>query len=65
MPDHCVELYYWFDRSSNRKCALKEYYDFCGLEYAHIIKFISTDWLLELCVNRELKKYSGLICYFL
>ena len=32
---------------------------------AHIIKFISTRWLwLELCVNWELKEYSGLRCYF-
>ena len=63
---HFVDLYYWFHKSSRRKCALKEYYDFYDLEYAHIIKFISTRWLwLELCVNGELKKYSGLKCYFL
>ena len=56
ISDHCVDLYYWFDKSSKCKCALKEYYEFCYLEYAHVIKFMSTRWLsLELCVNRELK----------
>ena len=45
-----------FDKPSRRKCALKEYYEFRDLEYAHVIKFISTRWLcLELYVNRELK----------
>ena len=58
ISDHCVDLYYWSDKSNKGKCALKEYYCFCDLEYAHIIKFISTCWLwLELCVNWELKKY--------
>ena len=28
ISDHCVDLYYWFDKSSKRKCALKEYYYF-------------------------------------
>ena len=65
ISNHCVDLHYWFDKSSKCKCALKEYYDFCDLEYVHIIKFISPLWLwLELCVNRELKKYSGLECYY-
>ena len=39
---HCVDLHYWFDKSSKRKCTLKEYYEFCDLEYVHVIKFIST-----------------------
>ena len=30
-----------------------------------VIKFVSTSWLcLELSVNREVKKYVGLKCYF-
>ena len=63
--DHSIDFYHLFDKSSKRKCALKEYYDIRDLEYADIIKFISTRWLwLQLRVNRELKKYSGLKCYF-
>ena len=65
ISDHCVDLYYWFEKSSKCKCALKEYYDSCKLKYAHMIKFVSSRWLcLELCVNRELKKYSELKRYF-
>ena len=65
MSDHNVDVYYWFDESSKYKCTIKEYYDFCDLEYADLIKFISTRRLcLELCVNREIKKYSGLKSYF-
>ncbi len=66
IEDHCVDVFYWFDKSSKRKSILKEYYEFCDSEYQEIIKFISTRWLsLELCVNRELKKYEGLKSYFL
>jgi hypothetical protein len=65
IEDHCVDVFYWFDKSSKRKSILKEYYEFCDSEYQEI-KFISTRWLsLELCVNRELKKYKGLKSYFL
>ena len=46
ISDHCVDLYCWSDKSSKRKCALKEYYEFCDLEYAHVIEFISTCWFL-------------------
>ena len=64
ISDHCVDLNYWFEKSTKRNCTLKEYYDFRDLEYMHVINFISTCWLcLELCVNQELKKYSGLYYY--
>ena len=55
-----------FEKSSKRKSILKEYYQFCDIEYEEVIKFISTRWLcLELCINREVKKYEGLKSYFL
>ena len=66
VEDHCVDLFYFFDKSSKRKSILKEYYQFCDTEYEEVIKFISTRWLcLELCINRELKKYEVLKSYFL
>ena len=66
VEDHCVDLFYWFDKSSKRKSILKEYYDFCDEEYKEVIKYISTRWLCsERCVNRELRKYNGLRSYFL
>ena len=66
VEDHCVDLYYWFDKSSKRKSILKEYYDFCDQDYQEIIKYISTRWLCsERCVNCELKTYPGLLSYFM
>ena len=64
--DHCVDLFYWFDKSSKKKSILKEYYEFCNSECEEFIKYASIRWLyLERCVNRELKKYAGLKSYFL
>ena len=46
-------------------CRLKGYYDFCDLEYANVIKYISTLWLsLELCLNQEVEKYCGVKSFF-
>ena len=65
IEDHSVDLYYWFERSSKRKSALLEYYEFCDQDYEEVIRYVSTRWLcLEKCVNRELKKYEGLRSYF-
>ena len=66
ITDHCVDLYHLFDKSSKRKSILKEYYDFCDIKYGEIIKLVSTQWLcLEMCVNRELKKFEGLQPFFI
>ena len=65
LEDHCVDLFYWFDKSSKRKTILKEYYEFCDDEFEELVKYISVRWLCtEKCVNRELKKYAGLKSYF-
>ena len=64
--DHCVNLFFWFDKSTKRKNTLKEYYEFCDPEYEDVIKYGSTRWLsLERCINRELYKYTGLKSYLL
>ena len=66
LEDHSVDLYYWFDKSSKRKSALLEYYEFCDQEFEEVIRYVSTRWLcLEKCVNRKLKKFAGLRLYFL
>ncbi|CAB4014767.1 ATP-dependent DNA helicase [Paramuricea clavata] len=65
IEDHCVDLYYWFDKSTKRKEALKEYFEFCDTEYEAVVKYISVRWLcLERCLDRELKKYVALKSYF-
>jgi hypothetical protein len=61
-----IDIYYWFDKSTKRKGILAEYMEFCDLEYAKILKHVSTRWLsLERCVLRILQKYEGLKSYFL
>ena len=42
ISDHCVDLYYCFDKSIKHKCALKEYYDFCDLECAYNKVYINS-----------------------
>ena len=40
--------------------------DFCGQDYAKVLKNVSTGWLsLERCIQRTLEKYEGLKSYFL
>ena len=62
--DFCV--FYYFDKSTKRKCSLKTYYEFCDQEYRQILKHINVRWLsLERAVERILKQYAGLQSYFL
>ncbi|KAJ8048255.1 hypothetical protein HOLleu_00499 [Holothuria leucospilota] len=59
--DHCMAI-----GLDNTKGNVGEHQEFCDMEYAEVVQFISTRWLpLELCINRELKKYAGLRTYFL
>ena len=66
LEDHCVDLFYWFDKSTKRKGILTEYCMFCDTEYEAVVKYVSVRWLcLERCLDRELKKYHALKSYFL
>ena len=38
IEDHCVDVFYWFYKSSKTKSILKEYYEFCDSEF---IKYVS------------------------
>ena len=61
-----IDICYWFDKSTKRKRVLTEYMDFCGQDYAKVLKHVSTQWLsLERCIKRTLEKYEGLKSYFL
>ena len=61
IEDFCVDMIYYFDKSSKRKCALKIYYEFCDQEYKQILRHINVRWLsLERAVERILKQYAGL-----
>lgn len=66
VDDFCVDIYYWFDKSTKRKQSLSDFCAFCDTAYADMIKHTSTRWLsLESAVSRILQKYAGLKSYFL
>ena len=66
VEDLLVDIYYWFDYSTKRKCKLAEYADFCDQGYRKIIKHVSTRWLsLEKVITRTLLQYQSLKTYFL
>ena len=66
VEDFCVDVYYWFDKSTKRKQYLEEFCLFCDTTYAHMIEHVSTRWLsLESAVSRVLQKYAALKSYFL
>jgi len=41
IEDLYIDLYYWFEKSSKRKGVLLEYVEFCGHEYAKILKRVN------------------------
>ena len=66
VEDLLVDIYYWFDYSTKRKCKLVEYTHFCTQEYGRIIKQVNTRWLsLEKVITRTLLQYQSLKTYFL
>lgn len=62
----CIDLYYWFEKSTKRKNGLQSYCTFCDQEYRSIVKHVTTRWLsLERSVERILKQYPSLKAYFM
>ena len=45
VEDFCVDMFYWFDKSTKRKGILREYCEFCDNEYLEIVCRVSTRWL--------------------
>lgn len=66
LEDICIDVYYYFDKSSKRKSLLDEYAEFCEIDYRQIIKHVNTRWLrVETVVRRNLDMYPALKSYFL
>lgn len=66
VEDFCIDIFYWFDKSTKRKGILKEFCDFCNNEYHEIIRHVSVRWLsLEKAVYRILRLYASLQSYFM
>ena len=65
VEDLCVDIFYWFDKSTKRKGVLKEFRDFCDTNYREVVRYISVRWLsLDKAVNRILQLYESLKSYF-
>lgn len=65
VEDFCVDIYYWFDKSTKRKQSLEEFRTFCDTAYPGMMKHVFTRWLsLDNAVSRVLQKYAGLKSYF-
>ena len=66
VEEFCLDIYYWFDKSTKRKNSLLSYYTYCDQEYRNIIKHVTTRWLsLKFAIERILKQYPSLKSYFL
>ena len=61
----CIDIFYWFEKSTKRKNGLQSYCTFCDQEYRAMMKHVTTRWLsLERAVERVLKQYESLKSYF-
>ena len=54
--DLCVDVFYWFDKSTKRKGILREFCGFCDSDYREVVRYVSVRWLsLEKAVYRILQ----------
>ena len=66
MEDYQVDMYYFFKNSTRCKAVLLEYLALMGQEWYNMSRFVKTRWLsLELCCNKEFKKFPSLKSMFL
>ena len=64
--EHCVNLFFCFDKFTKRKSTLKEYYKLCDSQYADFIKCSSTCSLsLECYLNKKLNKFPAVTSFSL
>uniref|UniRef100_H3B154 DUF4371 domain-containing protein n=1 Tax=Latimeria chalumnae TaxID=7897 RepID=H3B154_LATCH len=45
VEDLCVDLFYYFDKSTKRKSTLLEFSEFCDVKHRQVIEHVSTHWL--------------------
>uniref|UniRef100_H3A606 HAT C-terminal dimerisation domain-containing protein n=1 Tax=Latimeria chalumnae TaxID=7897 RepID=H3A606_LATCH len=66
LDDFCIDVSYWFVKSTKRKAGLEEYCQFCDQDYKPVIDHVSIRWLsLEMATNRILQLHRSLRSYFL
>ena len=65
VEDLCVDVFYWFDKSTKRKGILREFCSSCDSDYREVVRYVSVRWLcLERAVYRILQLYNSLQSYF-
>lgn len=65
VEDFCIDVFYWFDKSTKRKGILQEFCDFCDTGYCEVVRHVNVRWLsLEKAIHRILQLYSSLRSYF-
>lgn len=66
IEDFCIDMFYWFDKSTKRKGIFQEFCNFCDTGYREVVRHVNVRWLsLEKAVHRILQLYSSLKSYFL
>ena len=65
VDDLLVDIYYHFRNSGNRIVSLREFAEFCCVEFKSILKHCETRWLfLRRAINRTLDMWDPLLSYF-
>ena len=65
VEDLCVDIYYWFDKSTKCKGILRDFCGFCDSKYREVVRYVSVRWLsLKRAVYRILQLYGSLQSYF-
>lgn len=63
--DLLIDIFYYLEKSTKRKEALKDFQDLCEVETHKILKHCCTRWLsLGKALNRVLEQWECLTCYF-
>ena len=65
VSDVLIDIYFYLDKSANRKQNLKELQVFQGKETRKLLKLVNTRWLsLGQCLNRLLEMWEPLEAFF-
>ena len=65
IDDLLVDIYYHFRNSVNQIVSLKEFAEFCCVDFKNILKHCETRWLsLRQSINHTLEMWDPLLSYF-
>ena len=60
VEDMCVDVYYWFDKSTKHKGILQDFCTFFDSEYREAVRYVSVYWLRQ-CVRTFQKQISKIL----